>query len=73
MDWVYYILFVLVLAQMLRTNLTLARISSHLETLSDRQAIVIIPTTIEEVDPAEIVDAPSGSLTDLVNEWDLGE
>jgi hypothetical protein len=73
MDWEYYLLFVLVLAQMLRTNLTLAHIHSNLETMNDRQAIVIMPVQAADVDPEEIGDAPAGGLVDLVNQWDYGE
>lgn len=73
MDWEYYLLFVLVLAQMLRTNLTLAQITAHLGTLSDREAIVIIPVGVDDVNTEDISKAPSGSLVDLVREWDLGD
>ena len=73
MDWTYYVLVVLVLAQMLRTNLTLARITAHLGTLSDREAIVIIPVDMGDVNTEDISKAPSGSLVDLVREWDLGD
>lgn len=58
---------------MVRTNFTLARINTHLETLCDRQAIVIIPSVLEDIDPNVLAEAPTGSLVDLVNEWDLGE
>ena len=71
MDWEYYLLFVLVLAQMLRTNLTLAQITAHLGTLSDREAIVIIPVGVDDVNTEDISKAPSGSLVDLVREWTL--
>ena len=73
MEWTQYVLFVLVLAQMLRINLTLAGITAHLETLSDREAIVIIPVGAGDVNPEDISNAPSGSLVDLVKEWDLGD
>jgi|TARA_R110002167_G_scaffold34676_6_gene110750 hypothetical protein len=74
MEFIYYILLViLVLAQMLRTNFTLTKINTHLESLCDRQAIVIIPSVLEDIDPNVLADAPTGSLVDLVTEWDLGE
>jgi len=73
MEWEYYLLFVLVLAQMLRTNLLLATIQTHLVSLSDREAIVIMPVQQEDVDLEEIEGAEGGSLVDLVNQWDQGD
>ena len=65
-----YLLFVLVLAQMLRTNLTLSAIQGQLEGLTERQAIVIMPINSDDIDPMEYEGANSGSLTDLVKQWD---
>lgn len=65
-----YLLFVLVLAQMLRTNLTLSAIQGQLEGLTERQAIVIMPINSDDIDPMEYEGAASGSLTDLVKQWD---
>ncbi len=65
-----YLLFVLVLAQMLRTNLTLSAIQGQLEGLTERQAIVIMPINSDDIDPMEYEGADSGSLTDLVKQWD---
>ncbi len=73
MEWEYYLLFVLVLGQMLRTNLLLATIQTHLVSLSDREAIVIMPVQSADVDPQEIEGAEGGSLVDLVNQWDHGD
>ncbi len=73
MEWEYYLLFVLVLGQMLRTNLTLATIQTHLESLSNREAIVIMPVQAGDVDPSDIQESESGTLVDLVNQWDYGE
>ena len=67
-----YLLFVLVLAQMLRTNLTLSAIQGQLEGLTERQAIVIMPINSDDIDPMEYEGADSGSLTDLVKQWDEG-
>ena len=65
-----YLLFVLVLAQMLRTNLTLSAIQGKLEGLTERQAIVIMTINSDDIDPMEYEGADSGSLTDLVKQWD---
>ena len=73
MEWEYYLLFVLVLAQMLRTNFILANMQNHLESLTDREAIVIMPVQRADVDPEDIEDSDSGSLVDLVNQWDHGD
>tara|TARA_B100000003_G_C10682568_1_gene271624 strand:+ start:273 stop:491 length:219 start_codon:yes stop_codon:yes gene_type:complete len=70
MEWDMYLLFVLVLAQMLRTNLTLSAIQGQLEGLTERQAIVIMPINSDDIDPMEYEGADSGSLTDLVKQWD---
>ena len=43
MEWEYFVLFALVLAQMLRTNQMLATFHAQLDTLLDRQAILIMP------------------------------
>jgi len=70
MDWEYFLLFVLVLAQMLRTNQMLSTFHNQLEALLERQAIVIMPVDRSEVDPRDLQDADEGSLTDLVKQWD---
>ena len=70
MDWEYFLLFVLVLAQMLRTNQMLSTFHNQLEALRERQAIVIMPVDRSEVDPRDLQDADEGSLTDLVKQWD---
>lgn len=70
MDWEYYLLFVLVLVQMLRTNQMLSTFHNQLDTLLDRQAIVIMPVDRSEVDPDDLAEAEQGSLTDLVKQWD---
>lgn len=70
MDWEYLLLFVLVLAQMVRTNQMLATFHNQLDALLDRQAIVIMPVDRSEVDPDDLAEADEGSLTDLVKQWD---
>ena len=70
MDWEYLLLFVLVLAQMVRTNQMLSTFHNQLDALLDRQAIVIMPVDRSEVDPDDLAEAEQGSLTDLVKQWD---
>ena len=70
MEWEYFLLFALVLAQMLRTNQMLATFHSQMDTLLERQAIVIMPVDRSEVDPDDLAEADEGSLTDLVKQWD---
>ena len=60
----------LVLAQMLRTNQMLATFHAQLDTLLDRQAILIMPVHPDEVDPQDLAEADGGTLTDLVKQWD---
>ena len=70
MDWEYLLLFVLVLAQMVRTNQMLSTFHNQLDALLDRQAIVIMPVDRSEIDPDDLAEAEQGSLTDLVKQWD---
>ena len=70
MEWEYFVLFALVLAQMLRTNQMLATFHAQLDTLLDRQAILIMPVQPDEVDPQDLAEADGGTLTDLVKRWD---
>jgi len=70
MEWEYFLLFVLVLAQMLRTNQMLATFHLQMDTLLERQAIVIMPVDRSDVDPDDLAEADEGSLTDLVKQWD---
>jgi|TARA_B100000902_G_C27254049_1_gene886894 hypothetical protein len=70
MEWEYFVLFALVLAQMLRTNQMLATFHAQLDTLLDRQAILIMPVQPDEVDPQDLAEADGGTLTDLVKQWD---
>tara|TARA_R110001592_G_scaffold194304_2_gene441812 strand:+ start:10859 stop:11116 length:258 start_codon:yes stop_codon:yes gene_type:complete len=70
MDWEYFLIIVLVLAQMVRTNQMLSTFHNQLDALLDRQAIVIMPVDRSEIDPDDLADAEQGSLTDLVKQWD---
>jgi len=70
MEWEYFLLFALVLAQMLRTNQMLATFHNQMDTLLERQAIVIMPVDRSDVDPDDLAEADGGSLTDLVKQWD---
>ena len=70
MDWEYFLIIVLVLAQMVRTNYMLSTFHNQLDALLDRQAIVIMPVDRSEIDPDDLADAEEGSLTDLVKQWD---
>lgn len=70
MEWEYFVLFALVLAQMLRTNQMLATFHAQLDTLLDRQAILIMPVQPDEVNPQDLAEADGGTLTDLVKQWD---
>ena len=70
MDWEYFLIIVLVLAQMVRTNQMLATFHNQLDALLDRQAIVIMPVDRSEIDPDDLAEAEQGSLTDLVKQWD---
>ena len=55
---------------MLRTNQMLATFHAQLDTLLDRQAILIMPVQPDEVDPQDLAEADGGTLTDLVKQWD---
>ena len=68
MDWEYFLIIVLVLAQMVRTNQMLSTFHNQLDALLDRQAIVIMPVDRSEIDPDDLADAEQGSLTDLVKQ-----
>ena len=48
----------------------LATFHAQLDTLLDRQAILIMPVHPDEVDPQDLAEADGGTLTDLVKQWD---
>ena len=48
----------------------LATFHAQLDTLLDRQAILIMPVQPDEVDPQDLAEADGGTLTDLVKQWD---